>query len=152
MDELPIIPIYYYVDKNMVKPDVRGFYRNPLDQHPLSAIWIDEAQPSRPSAFAARRSRQIAKSTSCSSSSSKRLLWMLAHAVGRVHGFVLPDASRARRAVRQRSAARAGDRSEHASAATTSTSRSAQQYFRELKKRLLRLDLGYQLQAAATTR
>ncbi len=43
MDEMPLIPIYYYVDKNMVKSDVRGFYRNPLDQHPLSAIWIDEA-------------------------------------------------------------------------------------------------------------
>lgn len=42
MDELPIIPIYYYVDKNMVKKNVRGFYRNPLDQHPLSEIWIDE--------------------------------------------------------------------------------------------------------------
>ena len=43
MDELPIIPIYYYVDKNMLNKNVRGFYRNPLDQHPLSAIWIDEA-------------------------------------------------------------------------------------------------------------
>jgi oligopeptide transport system substrate-binding protein len=43
MDELPIIPIYYYVDKNMLKKNVRGFHRNPLDQHPLSAIWIDEA-------------------------------------------------------------------------------------------------------------
>ncbi|MEX2091491.1 MAG: peptide ABC transporter substrate-binding protein [Pirellulales bacterium] len=43
MDELPIIPIYYYVDKNMIKSDVHGLYRNPLDNHPLSAIWIDEA-------------------------------------------------------------------------------------------------------------
>jgi oligopeptide transport system substrate-binding protein len=43
MDEMPIIPIYYYVDKNMVKPNVRGFHRNPLDQHPLSALWIEEA-------------------------------------------------------------------------------------------------------------
>jgi oligopeptide transport system substrate-binding protein len=42
MDEMPIIPIYYYVDKNMLKKNVRGFYRNPLDQHPLSAIWIDD--------------------------------------------------------------------------------------------------------------
>ena len=41
MDELPIIPIYYYVGKNMVKPYVRGFYGNLLDTHPLSRIWID---------------------------------------------------------------------------------------------------------------
>ena len=38
MDEMPIIPIYYYVDKNQVRPNVRGFYRNPLDQHPFSAL------------------------------------------------------------------------------------------------------------------
>ncbi len=44
MDELPIIPIYYYVDKNMIKTDVSGLNRNPLDQHPLSAIYVDEAQ------------------------------------------------------------------------------------------------------------
>jgi oligopeptide transport system substrate-binding protein len=43
MEELPIIPIYYYVDKNMLKKDIRGFYRNPLDTHPLSSIWIDES-------------------------------------------------------------------------------------------------------------
>jgi oligopeptide transport system substrate-binding protein len=41
MDELPIIPIYYYVCKSMVKPYVRGFYGNLLDNHPLRAIWID---------------------------------------------------------------------------------------------------------------
>lgn len=42
MSEMPIIPIYYYVDKNMVKNYVRGFYHNPLDNHPLSAIWVDK--------------------------------------------------------------------------------------------------------------
>src|SRR5262249_39563667 len=47
MDELPIIPIYYYVDKNMLKKKVHGFHRNPLDQPPLSAIWIDDAAPSK---------------------------------------------------------------------------------------------------------
>jgi len=48
MDQLPLIPIYYYVDKNMVKQNVRGFYRNPLDQHPLSEIWIDDAATTAP--------------------------------------------------------------------------------------------------------
>jgi len=41
MDELPIIPIYYYVSKNMVKPYVRGWYNTLQDMHPLEAIWID---------------------------------------------------------------------------------------------------------------
>ena len=39
MDELPIIPIYFYVSKNLVKPYVRGFYNNLQDhasaQHDL---------------------------------------------------------------------------------------------------------------------
>jgi oligopeptide transport system substrate-binding protein len=41
MDELPIIPMYYYVGKDMVKPYVRGFYSNLLDDHPLREIWIN---------------------------------------------------------------------------------------------------------------
>jgi oligopeptide transport system substrate-binding protein len=41
MDEVPIVPIYYYVSKNMVKPYVRGFYNNLLDLHPIDRIWID---------------------------------------------------------------------------------------------------------------
>jgi oligopeptide transport system substrate-binding protein len=41
MDELPILPIYFYVSKNMVNPHVRGFYNNLRDMHPVSAMWID---------------------------------------------------------------------------------------------------------------
>jgi oligopeptide transport system substrate-binding protein len=41
MDEMPILPIYFYVSKNMVKPYVRGWYSNLQDVHPLRAIWID---------------------------------------------------------------------------------------------------------------
>ena len=41
MDELPIIPVYFSVSKNLVKPYVRGFYNNIQDYHPLWAIWID---------------------------------------------------------------------------------------------------------------
>ena len=44
MDEMPIIPFYNYVSKNMVKPTIRGFYNNIQDTHPLSAIWIDAAE------------------------------------------------------------------------------------------------------------
>jgi oligopeptide transport system substrate-binding protein len=41
LDQLPIIPIYYYVSKNLVKPYVRGWYNNLQDLHPLNTIWID---------------------------------------------------------------------------------------------------------------
>jgi oligopeptide transport system substrate-binding protein len=41
MEEMPIIPVYYYVSRNMVRPRVRGFYNNLQDTHPLNAIWID---------------------------------------------------------------------------------------------------------------
>jgi oligopeptide transport system substrate-binding protein len=42
MDEVPIIPMYFYASKNLVQPYVRGFYRNPLDDHPLPTIWVDK--------------------------------------------------------------------------------------------------------------
>jgi oligopeptide transport system substrate-binding protein len=41
MDEMPIIPIYFYVSRNMVRPWVRGFYNNLQDTHPIQDIWID---------------------------------------------------------------------------------------------------------------
>ncbi len=42
MDELPIIPIYFRVTKNMVRPYVHGFYENLQDVHPLWSIWVDQ--------------------------------------------------------------------------------------------------------------
>jgi oligopeptide transport system substrate-binding protein len=45
MDELPIIPLFYYVSRNMVRAQVRGFYNNLQDDHPLRALWIDPADP-----------------------------------------------------------------------------------------------------------
>lgn len=42
MDELPIIPIYYYVSKGMVSPRVKGFFPNVQDQHPLYWMRIEE--------------------------------------------------------------------------------------------------------------
>ncbi len=41
MDEMPIIPVYYYVSRNMVRPRVRGFFNNLQDTHPLHALWLD---------------------------------------------------------------------------------------------------------------
>lgn len=42
LDEVPLVPIYYYFSRNMVKPHVRGFYNNLQDFHPLHAMWIDD--------------------------------------------------------------------------------------------------------------
>jgi hypothetical protein len=33
--------VYYYVSRNVVRPQVRGFFNNLQDLHPLNAIWID---------------------------------------------------------------------------------------------------------------
>ncbi len=38
MTELPIIPIYTYVNKSLVSPDVRGWHPNILDIHPYKYI------------------------------------------------------------------------------------------------------------------
>jgi oligopeptide transport system substrate-binding protein len=54
MDEMPIIPIYTYVTRNMVRPTVRGFYNNLQDNHPLHTIWLDpdvDPNDSRPNEF-----------------------------------------------------------------------------------------------------
>ncbi len=47
MEELPIIPIYFYTKGDMVKTYVKGFYGNPLDIHPLESIWIDAEEKAR---------------------------------------------------------------------------------------------------------
>lgn len=38
MTELPIVPIYTYVSKTLISPDVRGWYPNILDIHPYKYI------------------------------------------------------------------------------------------------------------------
>lgn len=49
MDEMPIIPIYYYVSRNLVRPHVRNFKNNLQDSHPIRAIWIDpDVDPNDP--------------------------------------------------------------------------------------------------------
>ena len=45
--EQPIIPIYHYVSKAMVRPYVKGFYRNVRDDHPLKGIRIDREAKAR---------------------------------------------------------------------------------------------------------
>jgi oligopeptide transport system substrate-binding protein len=54
-DELPIIPLYFYVNANFVSPKLRGFYStlkfedgtttpNLQDNHPLRDLWVDNGE------------------------------------------------------------------------------------------------------------
>lgn len=47
VDEMPVLPIYSYVDPNMVRPYVKGWYRNLRDTHPLKSIRIDQEEKKR---------------------------------------------------------------------------------------------------------
>lgn len=40
--EMPIIPIYFYVSMNMVKPHVKGYYGDVEDRHPLHLMSVEE--------------------------------------------------------------------------------------------------------------
>ncbi|MBI1904433.1 MAG: peptide ABC transporter substrate-binding protein [Planctomycetia bacterium] len=42
LDEMPVIPLYYRVTKNLVRPYVSGFYNNVQDVHPLKYISVDK--------------------------------------------------------------------------------------------------------------
>jgi oligopeptide transport system substrate-binding protein len=41
-EQVPIIPIYYYVSMNQVKPHVKGFYGDVEDRHPLHLMSVEE--------------------------------------------------------------------------------------------------------------
>jgi oligopeptide transport system substrate-binding protein len=41
LDEMPIIPMYFYVSKNLVKPHVKGFCNDVQDLHPFNTLSID---------------------------------------------------------------------------------------------------------------
>lgn len=41
IDETPIIPVYFYVSKNLVKPYVKGFCNDVQDMHPFTILEID---------------------------------------------------------------------------------------------------------------
>jgi oligopeptide transport system substrate-binding protein len=41
--ECPIAPIYFYVRNNLVRPEVKGWYGNLLDMHPLKGAYLDPA-------------------------------------------------------------------------------------------------------------
>jgi oligopeptide transport system substrate-binding protein len=47
MDESPIIPLYFRVNKNLIRPYVSGLHNNPLDTHPLKNIAVDQEAKAR---------------------------------------------------------------------------------------------------------
>jgi oligopeptide transport system substrate-binding protein len=47
MDELPIIPLYYYVTTDMYGPYVHGIYGNMQNIHPLKEVWVDKEEKAR---------------------------------------------------------------------------------------------------------
>lgn len=44
IEESPILPIYWYVSKNLVKPHVKGWFLNSQDTHPLTLLRIDRGK------------------------------------------------------------------------------------------------------------
>jgi len=42
VDEVPAIPIYFYVGLNMVKPHVKGFFPTPQDIHPFHLLRLEK--------------------------------------------------------------------------------------------------------------
>lgn len=45
MEELPVVPIYFYVTKNLWKPEVQGLYDNVRDTHPYNRVRLAEKPP-----------------------------------------------------------------------------------------------------------
>jgi oligopeptide transport system substrate-binding protein len=45
IEESPILPIYWYVSKNLVKPHVAGWFLNSQDTHPLTLLRVNRESP-----------------------------------------------------------------------------------------------------------
>lgn len=41
VDDVPILPLYYYVNQGMLRPRVRGWHENVRDLHPCQYIYLD---------------------------------------------------------------------------------------------------------------
>jgi oligopeptide transport system substrate-binding protein len=47
MDDMPFIPIYFYVTTNMKAPYVKGIYANVQNVHPLKEAWVDKDEKAK---------------------------------------------------------------------------------------------------------
>lgn len=43
-DDMPIIPVYYYTDLNLISPSVKGWYGNVKNRHPYNRVYLEEAK------------------------------------------------------------------------------------------------------------
>ena len=41
-EDVPILPLFTYVNKGMLSRKVRGWFPNILDQHPLKYLWLEQ--------------------------------------------------------------------------------------------------------------
>ena len=129
MDEMPIIPIYYYVSRNMVKPHVRGCYNNLHDDHPLRAIWIDPTVDDKDP-----HPNEYMGSQPVTWFIVRRLIGMVVTLwVVFTVSFLLMRVPGGPFSSDRQSAA--GNRREHQARATSSTCRSTQQYLEPAAKR-----------------
>ena len=48
IDEMPVIPIYFYVRSTLIDEAVKGWYPNILDYHPYQDVYLDKTTPSQP--------------------------------------------------------------------------------------------------------
>jgi oligopeptide transport system substrate-binding protein len=44
MDEMPVIPVYFYTHKALMNPKVKGWWPNILDMHPYKYVYIDDGK------------------------------------------------------------------------------------------------------------
>jgi oligopeptide transport system substrate-binding protein len=78
MEELPILPIYYYVTQNVSAPRLGGYFENVLDEHfPKFLYWMDDDE------LAEKRSKQPAD-------------WTISDSAGPPEGLYSPAQTRAR--------------------------------------------------------
>lgn len=42
LDDHPVIPIYYYVSKHLVRPEVKGWKETTIDFYPSQFLWLEE--------------------------------------------------------------------------------------------------------------
>ena len=45
MEELPIIPLYFYTRPHLLDTTVKGMIANPLDNHPFKYVWLEQPAP-----------------------------------------------------------------------------------------------------------
>jgi oligopeptide transport system substrate-binding protein len=44
-EEMPVLPLYYYSDLNLVHTSVQGWYDNAMHYHPLKHVYLQQPEP-----------------------------------------------------------------------------------------------------------